>query len=103
MNEKRVQEVIEIEKQAQELLAAASRDAERIPADAESEARQLAEKVRAAAREEARKLLEQARAQDQAGQIISKAQEKMGELDKLAAKNLEKAISYVVARVVGEA
>jgi vacuolar-type H+-ATPase subunit H len=101
MNEKRIQEVIEIEKQAQQLLATASRAAEDLPAKAEVEAREIIERARAAAKQEATKLLERSAAEDEAADIISKSQSKMGEGDRLAEKNMEKAVTYVLQQVIG--
>lgn len=46
MNEKRVQQVLVIEKQAKEILDAAQREAERLPSLAEQEAQALIEKTR---------------------------------------------------------
>jgi len=101
MNEKRIQEVIEIEKQAQQLLAKASRAAEDLPAKAETQARAIIEQARAAAKQEAKKQLEQSAADDEAAEIISKSQAKMGEDDKLAEKNMDKAVRYVLQQVIG--
>jgi vacuolar-type H+-ATPase subunit H len=101
MNEKRIQEVIEIEKQAQQLLATASRAAEDLPAKAEIEAREIIEQARAAARQEAKKLLERTAAEDEAAEIISTSQAKMGEGDRLVEKNMEKAVTYVLQQVIG--
>jgi len=99
----RIQELIEIENKARDLLATAEREAERLPIQAELEAREEIERARAGARDEARKILEQAQAEDPASEIMARAQERMGESDGLAAKNLEKAVAYVLELVVGKA
>jgi len=101
MNEKRIQEVIEIEKQAQQLLTTASRAAEDLPVKAEAEARELIEQARASAKEQAATLLQQASAEDEAAEIIAKAQAKMGEDDRRAEGNMEKAVHYVLQQVIG--
>ena len=101
MNEKRIQEVIEIEKQAQQLLATASRAAEDLPAKAEAEAREIIERARASAKQEAQKLLERSAAEDEAAEIIAKSQATMAEGDRLAEKNMEKAVTYVLQQVIG--
>jgi vacuolar-type H+-ATPase subunit H len=101
MNEKRIQEVIEIEKQAQQLLAKASRAAEDLPAKAELEAREIIEQARASAKQEAKELLERSAAEDEAAEIISRSQAKMGDDDRLAEKNMEKAVTYVLQQVIG--
>ena len=103
MNEKRIRDVLAIEKQAQEMLAAANREAERLPIQADLDGRDLIDKARVAAREEARRILEQAQSVDEATQIMVLARERMAESEKLAAKNLEKAVAYVLERVAGKA
>jgi hypothetical protein len=98
MNEKRIQEVIEIEKRAQQLLATASRAAEDLPAKAEIEAREIIEqpelrkaRARSCWNDPARKT---------SGEIIEVAGQD-GEDDRLAEKNMEKAVTYVLQQVIG--
>lgn len=101
MNEKRIQEVIEIEKRAQQLLATASRAAEDLPAKAEIDAREIIERAKSSAKQEAKQLMERTAAEDEAAEIIAKSQAKMGDDDRLAEKNLEKAVAYVLQQVIG--
>lgn len=101
MNEKRIREVIDIEEQADLLLTRAQREAERLPADAEREARELIEKVRAEARAEGQRIVEAARAEDAASAVISAAQQRMRESELLALSNMEKAVAYVLRKVTG--
>ena len=101
MNEKRIQEVIEIERRAQEILLAATRGAEHLPIQATIEAQTLLDQARATAREDARKILEQSKADDEVAALMSKAQERLRETEQLATKNLERAVAYVMARVLG--
>ena len=54
MNEKRIEQVLEIEKQAQAILDAATREADQLPARAEQEAQAMIAQVRADAEAEAR-------------------------------------------------
>ena len=103
MNEKHIREVLEVEKQAEELLAAAKREVERLPLDAETDARGIIEQERAAAREEARRILEEARSGGEAAEILARTQERMGEAEKRAAVHLEKAVAFVLERVIGKA
>ncbi len=103
MNEKRIEQVLEIEKQAQEILDAATRDAEQVPARAEQEAGKMVEQARSLAQEEARQMLEKAQAQDETAAIVSKAEEKNREVEKRAMQNLDKAVQYVLERVIGRA
>jgi F-type H+-transporting ATPase subunit b len=103
MNEQRIQEILEIETQAQEMLAQAKREAEGLPVKAESEAHEMVEKARAAANEEARRILEQAQAANEADKIMAAAEDRMAQTGKLAEKNLEKAVTLVLDRVLGKA
>ena len=103
VNEKRIREVIEVEKQALELLAQAQREAERLPVEAESAAREMIDKARVAARDEARKLVEQATSEEQAAEIIVRARAAMAERAKKANENFERAVTYVLERLVGAA
>ena len=62
MNENRIQQVLEIEKQAQEIHEVALRDAQQLPILAEQESQVVMEKARAGAQEEARQLVANAQA-----------------------------------------
>ncbi len=103
MNEKRIREVIDVEKRALELVAQAHREAEQIPIKAEAEATAIIEKARAAAQEEARHILEQAQNGDDAAAILKRAQEDMSKSASLADLNREKAVALVVERILGGA
>ena len=103
MNEKRIQEVIEIEKQAEAILLAARTEAERLPVQADAEAQQLLKEARAAAERDARRMVEQARGEDQTATIMSAAENRIRESELLAANHLEQAIQYVLDRVIGKA
>jgi len=102
MNEKRIEQVLEIERQAQDILNAATSEAEQIPARAEREGQRLLERARAEAHEEARKMLEQAKAEQETAGILSNAEEQNREIEKLAMKNLDKAVAFVLQRVIGQ-
>jgi vacuolar-type H+-ATPase subunit H len=101
LNEKRIQQVLDIEKQAQTVRDAAVSDAEKLPAQAEQEAQALIEKAHADAEEEARQLIAKAQADEETTRIQSQAQEKVQETEALAKKNFDQAVAYVLDRVVG--
>ena len=63
MNEKRIQQVLEIEKQAKTIHEAALHEAEQLPVLAEKEAQALIEKTRQDAQEEARRVVARAQAE----------------------------------------
>ena len=102
MNEKRIQEILEIERQAQALLDAATREAEALPKRAEQEAQELIEQARTSAREEARGLLDQAETQAALGDMISKVELQVRDMESMGEKNLDRAVRYVTDRVLGK-
>lgn len=103
MNEQRIQEILEIETKAQQMLAQAKREAEELPVKAESDAHEMVEKARVTANAEARGILEQAQAANEAEKIMAAAEDRMSQTEKLAEKNFEKAVALVLDRVLGKA
>src|SRR4030095_2186220 len=67
MSEKNIQQVLEIEKHAQEIQEKAKREAQEIPVKAEQEAQALIAKAKTEAQEEARKMVADAQSVDAAG------------------------------------
>lgn len=102
MNEKHIQQVLEIEKQAQEIQDQAKREAQEIPVKAEQEAQALIAKAKAGAHEEARKMLADAQAGG-ADLTASEGEALNSEFEASARKNFEKAVSFVLERVIGRA
>ena len=102
MSEKRIQQVLEIEKQALEIREAAVKEADQIPDQAENDAQALLEKSRAEAEEEARQIIARARASDEGAQILSEAEGKAREFENTAKSSIDRAVAYVVARVIGK-
>ena len=103
MNEKHIQQVLEIEKQAQEIHEAAVKEAQQLPVLAEQEAQALIEKAKAEAQQEAREMVSKVQADDESARILSEAEEKSRQLESLAKSNLDKAVAYVLERVAGRA
>ena len=101
MNEKRIQELLEIEKQAQQILQSAVHEAEQVPAAAEREAQELIQSTRESARREAQEIIQKAQADDVMGSVMSKMQDKIRKSQEQAATNLERAVAYVLERVAG--
>jgi len=126
MNENRIQQVLEIERRAQEIHELAIREAQQLPISAEQESQALLEKARVGAQEEARPisaeqesqaLLEKARvgAQEEARQLVANAQakeetarilleagKKNSETEALAMSNFDRAVNYILDRVIGK-
>ena len=101
MNENRIKQVLEFEKQAQEVYDAALRDAQQLPIVADQEARAIVEKARAAAQEQARELIAKAKADDETSRILSQAEEKNRQTEALAMSNFDRAVNYILDRVIG--
>ena len=103
MNEKHIQQVLEIEKQAQEIHEAAVKEAQQIPIQAEQEAQALIAKAKADAHEEARKMLASLQPGDAAGQGVPDAATGNSEFEASAKQNFDKAVAFVLERVIGKA
>ena len=102
MNEKHIQQVLEIEKQAQEILDGAVKEAQQLPVQAEQEAQALVEKAKVDAQQEARDMVNKVKADEGGAQILSEAKEKNRQFEALAMSNFDRAVAYVIDRVVGE-
>ena len=102
MNEK-IQKVLEIEKQAQEIYENAKRDAQEMPVKADQEGQALIAIAKAEAQEEARKILVSAQAGDDSKKILSDVDANKSQFETLAKANFDKAVAYVLERVIGKA
>ena len=103
MNEKHIQQVLEIEKQAQELHDAAVKEAQQLPVLAEQEAQALIEKAKAEAQQQAREMVAQVKADEESARILSEVEEKNKKFEALAKGNSDRAVNYVLERVIGRA
>ena len=103
MNEKNIQQVLEIEKHAQEIQEKAKREAQESPVKAEQEAQALIAKAKAEAQEEARKMVADAQSADAnaSGSAAAEIASKNSEFEALAKKNFDKAVAFVLERVIG--
>jgi hypothetical protein len=102
LNDNRIQQILDIEKKADAIRAAALKEAQMIPEQAELKAQALIDQSRKDTEEEVRRLLDTAKADKEGDQIISEAQAKIKHNELLAAQNMDRAISYVLSRVVGK-
>ena len=103
MNEKHIQQVIEIEKRAQEIHEAALKEAQQLPVIAEQEAQALIEKAKAEAEQEAREMVSQVQADEEGARILSEVEEKNRQFETVATSNIDRAVDYVLERVIGRA
>ena len=102
MNEKHVEQVLEIEKQAQEIHDVAVREAQQLPILAEQDAQAIVQKALSEAQEEARKLVSEAQAEEEVSRILTKADEKNRQVEALVMNNFDKAVTYILNRVIGK-
>jgi vacuolar-type H+-ATPase subunit H len=102
LKDQRIQEILEIEKNAQAIYEEAVKEADQLPVQAEKEGQVMIAKARADAEEKARKMLETAKSEDEIAKISADANEKVKHIETLAAANFHRAVSYVLNRVVGK-
>ncbi len=103
MNEKRIEQVLDIEKQAQDILNEATREAEQLPARAEQEGQALIAQARADAEAEARKIVDAAQSEDRVNEILAGMTKTSSDAEAKAKANFDKAVTYVLERVIGKA
>jgi len=103
MNDKHIQQVLEIEKQAQEVQAKAKKEAHEIPVKAEQEAQALIAKARSDAQEEARKMLADVQKGDASEKTATEGASKSSDIEAKAKTNFDKAVAFVLERVIGRA
>ena len=103
MNDKFIKKVLEIEKQSQEISEKARREAQELPALAEREGQAIIARAKAEAEDEARKMIAAAQSTNAAQGVSDRAGEASDKFEALARKNLDKAVAYVLDRVIGKA
>jgi cell division septum initiation protein DivIVA len=103
LNEKHIQQVLDIEKQAQEIHDAALKEAQQLPVLAEQEAQALVEKAQAEAQQKAREMMAEVKADEENARILSEIEEKNKQFEAQAMGNLDRAVNYVLERVIGKA
>ena len=101
MDEKQIQQVLKIEKEAQEIQEAAMKEAQQLPVIAEQESQAILEKARAEAQEKARQMVSDVKADEESARILAEIEEKNKRFEEQATSNLERAVDYVLERVIG--
>ncbi len=101
MNEKRIEEVIAIEKQASEVYNKAVKDADRIPVQAEKEAKGIIDKARAEAETEAQEILANSQPRAECDKILTDAENQIEHNEAAAKRHFDRAVTYVISRVLG--
>jgi vacuolar-type H+-ATPase subunit H len=103
VNDKYIQQVLDIEKRAQEIHDTAVKEAQQLPVTAEQEAQALIEKARREAEGQAREMISAVKADEESARILAEAEEKSRQLEGVAASNFDRAVNYVLERVIGRA
>ena len=103
MNEKHIQQVLEIEKRAREIQESAQKEAQQLPVIAEQEAQALIEKARTEAQQQAREMVSQVKADEESARILSEVEERNKQFEALSMSNFDRAVTYVLERVIGKA
>lgn len=101
MSDQRIQEVLAIEEQAQAVRDAAVNEADDIPRQAQRDAQAILDKSRAEAEAEAKALVDKARSEETHSRVMTEFEANAQRTETLAMSNLERAVSYVLCRVVG--
>jgi len=102
MNENRIQQVLDVEKQAQAIYDAAVNEADKMPRQAEIEAQALIERARSEAEEEARRMVDSSQVEEEINRILSQADERNRRMESLAKSNFDKAVAFVLTRIAGK-
>ena len=103
MNEKRIEQVMQIEGQAEQILDSAKRAAASLPVQAEREASEQIERTRAEARAAAQQMIAGASGQDETARILAESDKRIRISEDSAEANLDRAVRYVVDKVLGKA
>jgi vacuolar-type H+-ATPase subunit H len=101
LNENRIQQVLEIEKQANAIRDEMIDEAAQLPIQAQKDAQSILDQSRADAQAEAQQMLAKAQADQESADILGQADEKTRRTETLAKSNFNRAVAYVVARVIG--
>nr|MBN1230169.1 hypothetical protein [Anaerolineae bacterium] len=99
MNKQLIQQVLEIEKQAQTIHDAANHDAAQMQKQAEQEAQALIKESRAKAQEEAESLAADIRANDECERILTQSEKKSRQMETLASEHFDRAVDYVLEQL----
>jgi hypothetical protein len=101
VNENHIQQILAYEQKASEIYDAAIKEAEQLPVIAEQEAQAMVAKARQRAEEEARALLQPADIDEECARILDQLADKLSRTEKFAKMNHDRAVDYVLARVIG--
>ena len=101
VNEERLQQVLEIEKQADAIYRNAAHEAEQLPAQARKEGQTLIEQARAEAQKQARQMVDQAQETEECVRILDEANQDADRMRALAMAHFDRAVTFVLDRLTG--
>jgi vacuolar-type H+-ATPase subunit H len=100
MDEKRIEQVLEIENQAKGVHESALREAEQLIVQAQKDAQALIEKTKSEAEQEAKRVISYAQKGDEPEKILAEAEKVAREMEGVAMVHFDRAVSYVLNRVI---
>jgi vacuolar-type H+-ATPase subunit H len=101
MDEKRIEQVLEIENQAKEVHESALHEAEQIRLQAAQDAQALIDKAKSDAEQEARRIIAHVQVEDERERILSQAEQDAREMEGIAKVHFDRAVTFVLNQVVG--
>lgn len=102
MNDQRIQQVLDIEKQAQAIHDSALSEAEQLPKQAERDAQTILDQARAEAQQEAQRMVASANAEEESQRILLQAEADARNTESIAMTNFDRVVAYVLKRVIGK-
>jgi vacuolar-type H+-ATPase subunit H len=102
MNDERIKQVLNIEKEAGQIYDQAVQEAEQILLSAGREAEAILEKIRVESQKEAYGLVSDVQTSEESQRILAEAEENRDREIKLSAENFELAVRFVMGRITGE-
>ena len=102
MNDERIKQVLNIEKEARQIHDSATHEAEQILLAAEQETGLIIENAKAETQKEARLLVADVQVKEDSERILVEAEENSTRAKSLSAGNFEQAVRFVLDRTTGE-
>jgi len=102
MNDERIKQVLDIEREARQIHDTAVHDSEQLLIAADQEVGSIIETAQSEAQKEARRLVAEAQSKEESAHILADAQEKVNRTKDISGENFEHAVRYVLDRSTGK-
>jgi vacuolar-type H+-ATPase subunit H len=99
--EETVNQLKEIEEKAQALYEMTIQEAKKLPIDAEEDARQIQSKLHHETEAEAKRILDEANNDTEGQKILQQAEDEAKRKEALAMNHFDRAVNYILHRIVG--